>query len=108
LSVEAIQQSRRTFDSAQRVELAAIGVTGLALHYLAKHEIRDVTARGSGADYLVDEELHRLEIAGRSRKADLPAAWNDRKRRLARNAMPYVLSVVEFETPAARLGFFGE
>jgi hypothetical protein len=95
----------RTYEASRLVEYASIGIAGLALHYLGSHEIRDVTARGSGADYLMDAECHLLEIAGRSRKADFAQAWSSRRMRLSRQWRSFVLFVVEFETPAACLEF---
>jgi len=55
---------------------------------------------------LVDDERNLLEVAGRSRKSDFAAAWNERWQRLADGSLvgSYV-SVTEFETPASRLGF---
>jgi hypothetical protein len=62
--------------------------------------------RGSGADYLVDESHHHLEIAGRSRRRDLDAAWQQKQRRLAgSSAGGFCVCVAEFESPAARLAF---
>jgi hypothetical protein len=87
------------------VEFAAVGIAALALHYLGNHEIIDVTARGSGADYLVDEDRNLLEVAGRSRRSDLPAAWNERLTRLQRGKLSFYLFVIEFETSSARLMF---
>jgi hypothetical protein len=101
----AVRRIRKTVDSARLVEFAAVGIAALALHYLGNHEIIDVTARGSGADYLVDEDRNLLEVAGRSRRSDLPAAWNERLTRLQRGKLSFYLFVIEFETSSARLMF---
>jgi len=100
-----LMKMRKTLDSGRLVEYAAIGLAGLALHYMGAHEIMDVTGRGSGADYLVGSDRHLLEVAGRSRKRDLPAAWNERLVRLSNGTRPFYLFVVEFETPSARFLF---
>ncbi len=50
-------------------------------------------------------EIPGLEVAGRSRKNDFSAAWNERWRRLAEGSTGFYISVTEFETPASRLGF---
>jgi hypothetical protein len=91
--------------SHRLVELAAIAVAGLALFCAGGHQIRDVSLRGTSADYLIDDERHLLEVAGRSRKKDFSAAWNERWRRLAEGSTGFYVSVTEFETPASRLGF---
>jgi hypothetical protein len=96
-----IARIRRTYESSRLVELAAIAVTGLSLYHGGGHEMMDVAVRGSGADYLVDAESHRLEIAGRSRCGDLDPAWQQRVQRLVeRTSHGFYISVVEFETPA--------
>ena len=69
--------------------------------------MRDVALRGSGADYLVDETNHLLEVAGRSRRSDFGVAWQQRSRqRLTMQRMVGGLHVcvLEFETPARSLG----
>ena len=99
-----VARLRRTYELSRIVELAAIGVAGLAIHCAGRHEIRDVAIRGTSADYLVDGENHVLEIAGRSRRSDLAAAWQQRRQRLAKRSGYYVC-VIEFETPAGRLAF---
>jgi len=102
-----VARLRRTYDLARRIELAAIAIAGLGLYHGGRHEITDVAARGSGADYLVDDATHFLEVAGRSRRSDLEAAWQQRQQRLAdRAAGGFYLCVVELETPSGRLAFF--
>jgi hypothetical protein len=55
---------------------------------------------------LVDETLHRLEIAGGSRRRDLDAAWQLKQHRLTDRSGPgFYVCVAEFESPAARLAF---
>jgi hypothetical protein len=72
------------------------------------HEIVDVAVRGSGADYLVDASRHLLEIAGRSRRSDFEATWQQRLQRLRERATgSFYLCVLELETPAGRLLFSG-
>jgi hypothetical protein len=67
----------------------------------------DVSARGSGADYLVGAERVALEVAGRSRRVDLEAAWQQKRTRFERKPRrAHFICVVEVETPAGRLGFF--
>jgi len=66
----------------------------------------DVSVRGSGADYLVDAGHYLLEIAGRSRRSDFQAAWQQRLERLQeRTTGGFYLCVVELETPTGRLFF---
>jgi hypothetical protein len=101
-----VAKARRTYESHRRVELAAIAVAGLALFCAGGHQIRDVSLRGTSADYLIDDERYLLEVAGRSRKSDFSAAWHERWRRLAEGSTAgFYVSVTEFETPASRLGF---
>jgi hypothetical protein len=100
-----IHRLRRTFEPARLVEMAAIAVAGLALYYAGGHEIRDVAARGTAADYLVDDGETLLEIAGRSRRKDFAPAWRSRSRRLSKTGGGFYLCVVEFETPFCRLAF---
>lgn len=104
---EEVAKVRRTYESHRLVELAAIGVAGLALFCSGGHQIRDVSLRGTSADYLVDDVRYLLEVAGRSRKRDFQVAWNERWRRLADSSTGFYVSVTEFETPATRLGFGG-
>src|SRR5713101_2433557 len=75
VSEDQVSRLRRTYEEPRLVELAAIAIAGLGLYYGGGHEIRDVALRGSGADYLVDETHHLLEVAGRSRRSDVGAAW---------------------------------
>jgi hypothetical protein len=90
----------------RQVELASIAIAGLALHHAGNHEIRDIALWGSGADYLVAEEGYRLEVAGRTRRADFAAAWDQKWDRLSDHVSPgFFACVVEFETPAGRLWF---
>ena len=42
---------------------------------------------GSGADFVVGEAEHWLEVAGRTRRRDLRTAWNQRWRRLLPSGM---------------------
>lgn len=102
-----IERIGRTFERSRLIELAAIAVAGLAIYHAGGHEMRDVAFRGSSADYLVDDSQTLLEIAGRSRKSDLNAAWQLRQQRLHETAPEfYYLCVCEFETMSARLGFY--
>jgi hypothetical protein len=101
-----IAKVRRTYEAPRLVELAAISLAGLALFQAGRHQIRDVSLRGTSADYLVDEEGYYLEVAGRSWKKDFDAAWELRWRRLAnRSSAAFYVFVAEFETPAGRLAF---
>ena len=101
-----VERMRRTFEPHRLVELAAIAITGLALYDTGRHEIRDVALRGSGADYIVDEANDVLEIAGRSRKADFSAAWQQKWQRLSDRAQGgFYLCIVEFESLSGRLWF---
>lgn len=101
-----LDRVRRTYEPPRLVELAAIAVTGLAIHLAGGHEIRDVSLRGSAADYLVDEANNLLEIAGRSRRSDLESAWDQRWQRLGeRLRHGFYVCVVEFETQTGRLGY---
>ncbi len=103
---DSILRLRRTFDLARQVELAAIAVAGLALAYTGGYEICDVALRGSAADYLVGDHRSRLEIAGRSRRADLESAWQQKWSRLSQvHDQPCYVFVAEFETLTGRLGF---
>jgi hypothetical protein len=104
---DQLDRVRRTYDPARLVELAAIAACGLALYHGGGHEIVDIAARGSGADYLVDAERYPLEIAGRSRKSDVAAIWSQKETRLSRRTRNgFYVCVVEFETPRGKLGFF--
>ncbi len=61
---------------------------------------------GGGADYLVGESNHLLEVAGRSRRSDFRAAWQQRWQRLTdRIGRGFYVCVAEFETPAGQLAF---
>lgn len=106
LSPDHVARLRRTYEPSRLVELAAVAVAGLGLYHAGGHEIRDVALRGSGADYLVDDAAHLLEVAGRSRRSDFAAAWHQRRERLSeRGTGGFYICVVEFETPAGRLAF---
>jgi len=105
ISPTRLARFRQTYDVSRRIELAAIAVAGLALYHGGGHEIRDVASRGTGADYLVDANS-LLEVAGRSRRQDLAACWQDRLARLQRHEAGFYLCVVEFETPAGRLAYY--
>jgi hypothetical protein len=99
-----VNRLRRTYASSRLVELAAIAIAGLGLYHGGGHEIRDVALRGSGADYLVDASNHLLEVAGRSRRRDFEAAWQQRWQRLTEHmGIGFYVCVAEFETPAGRL-----
>lgn len=103
---DALAKVRRTYEPHRLVELAAIAIAGMALFQAGGHQIRDVALRGSSADYLVDDAGHLLEVAGRSRRNDLAAAWQVRWNRLAaRQESGFYVCVIEFETPAGRLAF---
>lgn len=104
---ERIARVRRTYESPRRIELAAIALAGLGLYHGGGHEIVDVAVRGSGADYLVDDAHHLLEIAGRSRKSDFETAWEQRLERLQKRTSGFFVFVLELETPAGRLMFQG-
>ena len=106
VAAEHVHRLRRTYAPSRLVELAAIAIAGLGLYHGGGHAMRDVALRGSGADYLVDESNHLLEVAGRSRRSDLGVAWQQRWQRLIeRMGSGFYVCVVEFETPAGRLAF---
>jgi hypothetical protein len=106
ISTSQVARVRRTYERSRLVELAAIAITGLGLRAAGAHEIRDVSLRGSAADYLVDEGRHHLEIAGRSRRSDFEVAWKQKWQRLAeRWRGNFYLCVSEFETTTGRLAF---
>jgi hypothetical protein len=103
---EHVNRLQRTYEPARLVELAAIAVVGLGLYYGGGHEIMDIALRGSGADYLIDEANLLLEVAGRSRRSDFGAAWQQRWQRLTdRLGGGFYVCVAEFETPAGQLAF---
>lgn len=103
---EMVNALRRTYETPRLVELAAIAVAGLGLYYAGGHEIRDVALRGAAADYLVDEPNNLLEVAGRSRKNDIKAAWQRKWHRLCDIwGSSFYLCVVEFETRTGKLAF---
>jgi hypothetical protein len=68
---------RRTYEPARLVELAAIALAGLVIYHAGGHEIRDLAAGGTRADYVVDEARHLLEVTGRSRRGDFETAWHN-------------------------------
>lgn len=106
IAADQVNRLQRTYEPSRLVEMAAIAIAGLGLYHGGGHEIQDVALRGTGADYLVDETNHLLEIAGRSRRSDLNAAWEQRWQRLSdRLGEGFYLCIVEFETPAGRLAF---
>jgi hypothetical protein len=106
VATEHVHRLRRTYAPSRLVELAAIAIAGLGLYHGGGHEMRDVALRGSGADYLVDESNHLLEVAGRSRRSDFGAAWQQRWQRLTERMVGgFYVCVAEFETPAGRLAF---
>jgi hypothetical protein len=103
---ESVEGVRRTYEPHRLVELAAIGVAGLALFSAGGHQIRDVALRGTAADYLVDDECHLLEIAGRSQRSDFESCWDARWSRLMqRCGFGFYVCVCEFETLRGRLAF---
>jgi len=83
VAADHVRRLQRTYEASRLVELAAIAIAGLGLYYGGGHEMRDVALRGSGADYLVDEVHHLLEVAGRSRRRDFGVAWQQRWQRLS-------------------------
>lgn len=106
ISPQRVEQVRRTFEPSRRVEMAAITVAAAALFHAGEHQIVGMAHRGSGADYLVGEEEHHLEVAGRSRRVDLAAAWEQKWKRLRGQAWgACYVAVSEFETLTGRLGF---
>jgi hypothetical protein len=106
LTAKVLEQLQRTYEPARLIESAAIALAGLGLYHAGRHEIRNVAFRGSGADYLVDDDEHLLEIAGRSRSSDLQAAWDQRWDRLMRRrGNGFYVFVAEFATFSGRLGF---
>lgn len=106
ISPTRLAQARRTYEPSRLVELAAIAVAGLVLHYAGGHEILDVAVRGSAADYLVDHAGHHLEIAGRSRRSDWETAWRQKWERLVATWQNgFYLCVTEFEEGRGRLAF---
>jgi hypothetical protein len=53
-----------------------------------------------------DETHQHLGMAGRSRRRDLDAAWQQKQRRLTDRSGPsFYVCVAEFESPAAGLAF---
>lgn len=105
-SAARIARLERTYEPARIVELAAIAIAGVALYHGGRHEIVDVTMRGSGADYRVDHSGVVLEVTGRTRRRDVNAAWESKRQRLLhRSACGAYICVVEFETPGGRLTF---
>ena len=108
VSRELIERFERTFEASRHVEFAGIAVAALGLHAAGGHELIDVAAHGSAADYLVDSARHHLEIAGRSRRRDLDAAWEQKQPRLLeRSDRGCYLCVSEFQTFTGRLAFRG-
>ncbi len=106
VTTDRVTRIRRTYEPSRLVELAAIAVTGAGLHQAGGHEIRDLAVRGSAADYLVDALEHHLEIAGRSRRSDLEAAWEQKWQRLTDlHKGGFYVCVSEFQTHTGRLAF---
>jgi hypothetical protein len=83
ISAKRVNQLLRTYEASRLVELAAIAIAGLGLYHAGAHEIRDIAIRGTAADYLVDEDNHLLEIAGRTRRSDFGSAWQQKWKRLS-------------------------
>ena len=103
---ETVERIRRTYEPPRLIELTAIAIAGLAIHHAGGHEIRDLAARGSMSDYVIDETRDLLEVAGRSRRSDLESAWRVRYDRLrAEEPGCFYVCVCEFETMSGRLGF---
>ena len=104
---KAVSRVSRTFELSRLVELAAIGVAGVALYSAGQHIISDVAERDSGADYVLDDGRHRLEIAGRSRRVDLRNAWEERRLRF-RGSAPYRLLCLcsRVRVPGGTAGIF--
>jgi hypothetical protein len=108
VSPQVIERCRRTFEASRHIEFAAIAVAAIGLYVAGGHELVDVARRGSAADYLVDAAGHHLEIAGRSRRRDFDAAWEQKRPRLLeRSERGCYLCVTEFETFTGRLTFRG-
>lgn len=106
VSDEHLARLRRTYESSRLVEMAAIAIAGLAMFHAAHLEIRDIALHGTGADYLVGDEEHLLEVGGRSRRSDFNVAWQEKWDHLrAREGGRFYLCVVEFETPAGRFAY---
>ena len=106
VSMSQVERLRRTFERSRLVELAAIAIAGMGLYYAGGHEIQDIALRGSAADYLVDHSGHLLEIAGRSRRSDLTAAFEQRWLRLSKTTSGgFYVCAVEFESLAGQLAF---
>lgn len=102
--VKAIQ---RTYDAARLVELAALAMAGLVLYHAGEHRFVDIAQRGTAADYIIDDEEYLLEVAGRSRRRDLAAVWDEKIHRLSRNRNNgFLVCVAEFETNTARISFY--
>ena len=86
--------------------MTGIAVAAAGLSHTGEHQIVGMAHRGSGADYLVDEAKHHLEVAGRSRRVDLAAAWENKWKRLRdQNWGECYVGVSEFETLTGRLEF---
>jgi hypothetical protein len=108
VSVDVVERLQRTFEPSRQIEMAAIAVAAIGLHVAGAHQLIDVSPRGSAADYLVDAARHHLEIAGRSRRRDLDAAWEQKQPRLLEQSeRGCYLCVSEFETCTGRLRFRG-
>ena len=91
IPAELVGRCERTFEASRRIEFAAIAVTALGLNVAGAHEMIDVARRGSAADYLVDAARHHLEIAGRSRRRDLDAAWEQKEPRFLEDAIRHIV-----------------
>jgi hypothetical protein len=107
IAAERVGRVRRTYEPFRRIELAAIALAALGLYHGGGHEIVDVAARGTGADYLVGTDRHLLEVAGRSRRSDFEVAWQHRLDRLKERTCgrSFFLCVIELQTPTGRLMF---
>jgi hypothetical protein len=101
-----VDRLRRTLEPSRQVELAAIAIAGIGLHLAGGHQMVDLAAHGSGADYLVDASRIPLEIAGRSRRRDLDQAWEQKEQRLIeRRESGVYICVCEFATMTGRLSY---
>jgi hypothetical protein len=101
-----VARAQKTYAPDRLVEYAAIAVAGIAIYHAGRHEIWEVAVRGTGADYLVDQGNCLLEVAGRSRRSDVPSARRERLSRLASHARQgFYLFVAEFETPVGNLEY---
>jgi hypothetical protein len=101
-----VEKLQRTLEPSRQIELAAIAVAGIGLHLAGGHQIMDLAAHGSGADYLVDAACVPLEVGGRSRRRDVDQAWQQKEQRLReRRESGVYICICEFATLTGRLGY---